>query len=368
MIKKFEVTNYRGFKETLVFDLSNGGKYTYNSELIKNHIVNKALIYGKNASGKSNLGQALFDITYHLSDTYKEKVVNYSNGDTKDKTVTFKYVFDFAGTTVEYTYSKAAPELLINEKLIVDNELVLDYSNIDKKLNVLKLKDTENLNVEINRCDLSIIKYIYRNTNIKADSPLAKLMDFVKGMLWFCCANKGNQFGGYKESIEILANKIDERHALLDLEKFFKANDIDLNLLIETIPFNPNIKELQAQYAYNKYSLHDIASSGTQALLLFYFWSLEFDNLSFVFVDDFDAFYHYETAEYIIKLLNHQTNMQAIVSTHNTYLMNNRLTRPDCCFILSNGKITNLANSTEKELREGHNLEKMYRDGAFDGE
>ena len=54
-------------------------------------------------------------------------------------------------------------------------------------------------------------------------------------------------------------------------------------------------------------------------------------------------------------------NCQMIMTSHNTNLMTNRLMRPDCMFILSrNGMLTALCNATTRELREGHNLEKMY--------
>ena len=42
-----------------------------------------------------------------------------------------------------------------------------------------------------------------------------------------------------------------------------------------------------------------------------------------------------------------------------------KLTRPDCCFIMTEGKIANLFDSTDKEIREAHNLEKMYINGVF---
>ena len=57
--------------------------------------------------------------------------------------------------------------------------------------------------------------------------------------------------------------------------------------------------------------------------------------------------------------------MQVILTSHNTYLMQNKLTRPDCCYIMSDNKITNLCNATDKEIREAHNLEKMYVNGVF---
>ena len=63
--------------------------------------------------------------------------------------------------------------------------------------------------------------------------------------------------------------------------------------------------------------------------------------------------------------LNKAKNFQSILTSHNTYLMQNRLTRPDCCYIITNGRITSLYDATDKDIREGHNLEKMYINGVF---
>ena len=103
-------------------------------------------------------------------------------------------------------------------------------------------------------------------------------------------------------------------------------------------------------------------------LYLFFAWSLSFNEISFLFIDEFDAFFHYEAAEIIIKRLNQATSFQSVVTSHNTYLMQNKLTRPDCCYILSDNKILCLAECTEKEIREAHNLEKMYINGVFTDE
>jgi hypothetical protein len=83
-----------------------------------------------------------------------------------------------------------------------------------------------------------------------------------------------------------------------------------------------------------------------------------------VFIDEFDAFYHHELSNLIIRKLK-ETGTQFIVTTHNTSVMTNDLMRPDCYFLMDNRKILPLSECTEKELREAHNIEKIYKAGAF---
>ena len=67
------------------------------------------------------------------------------------------------------------------------------------------------------------------------------------------------------------------------------------------------------------------------------------------------------------KCLRYIKLLQIFTTTHNTYLMSNDLLRPDCYFILKNNKIKAISDLTEKELRQAHNLQKMYKAGAFNG-
>jgi len=41
------------------------------------------------------------------------------------------------------------------------------------------------------------------------------------------------------------------------------------------------------------------------------------------------------------------------------------LLRPDCYFIMGKDSIKPITELTDRELREGHNLEKMYKSGLF---
>jgi AAA15 family ATPase/GTPase len=83
-----------------------------------------------------------------------------------------------------------------------------------------------------------------------------------------------------------------------------------------------------------------------------------------VFIDEFDAFYHHSLSALIIEKLK-ETGVQFILTTHNTSVITNDLLRPDCYFLMSKHNIRSLSKSTAKELREAHNIEKMYKAGSF---
>ena len=87
---------------------------------------------------------------------------------------------------------------------------------------------------------------------------------------------------------------------------------------------------------------------------------------SLLFVDEFGAFYHHDLAERVANYFKCQTGRQVICASHNTDLFSNKVLRPDCLYILSDHGITSAANATNRELREGHNLEKLYKAGEFD--
>ena len=153
---------------------------------------------------------------------------------------------------------------------------------------------------------------------------------------------------------------------LKDFEDFLNAMGIECQLVLKKLPDGQS----ELYFAHEKLvPFYENASSGTLALVDLYrsiipkTW-----DYSLLYLDEFDAFYHYEMSENVIKFFKKRyPRCQMIMTTHNTNLMTNRLMRPDCMFILSRkGTLTALCRATERELREGHNLEKMYISGEFE--
>lgn len=130
MIRKFSVSNFKGFKNKISLDLSKSREYTFNNNLVENGIVKKALIYGKNGTGKSNLGFAIYDLVIHLTDKQKplgKYYQNYTNLNNSDKVAIFEYEFEFDNKIYTYTYGKLTPDLLAFEKLMEGNNTLIDF-------------------------------------------------------------------------------------------------------------------------------------------------------------------------------------------------------------------------------------------------
>lgn len=364
MLIKFSVENFKNFKEKIELDFTQINNYTFNEECIKNNKINKALIYGKNGSGKSNFGFAIFDIINHLTDKQKEEKYysHYSNAYNQSKEVNFSYLFDFDGVRIEYNYKKINFEFLIFEELKIDDKVVVSHDRRESKIAHIELEFAENLNKEISNEKLSTLKYIKNNTNYKPESTIGKFFEYVDNMLWIR-AVRNNKYLGYKTGSYTLTDFVIKNNLENEFEEFLNRAGVECNITtIEETGKNT----LAFDFGQEKIPFLDIASSGTAVLLLFFCWLKQLEKVSLLFIDEFDAYFHQELAEKIIEILKNEYEGQLLITTHCSGLMNNQLLRPDCYFIIKNNKINPLYKLTEKELREENNLEKMYRAGAFE--
>ena len=152
-------------------------------------------------------------------------------------------------------------------------------------------------------------------------------------------------------------NRYGKRRIIVRLEA-----GIDENLTVKT---DPDGKKTLYYDSDTPLPFLKVSSNGTKALYTFFYWYKTAADVSLMFIDEFDAFYHYELSESVVSILEKMANTQVILTSHNTNLLTNRIMRPDCYFLLTKDKLTSLANATPRDLREGHNLEKLYMSGEF---
>ena len=353
-------------------NLSQTKNYEFNNDCVQNGIARFVQCYGPNASGKSNLGIAILDIISHLTDLHvnKSHYTNYLNADSNLSAATFKYVFQFDSATVTYEYSKNDLLTPIKESLSINNELVIYLDRTTNEAPFSTLSGTESLLFdEIKTNKISIIKFIIRNSIlVKNDinDVFLKFIDFVEHMLYFRSL-QDTSFIGFKSETDSIFNHIIKNDLLHDFENFLKKFNIQYKLVATEDPESEK-KNISVKFKEKTKTFWEVASTGTRSLTLFYYWYSQIktqNNPSFIFIDEFDAFYHFKIAEEITKMLISLAQHQFILTTHNTGQLSNEIARPDCNFIMDKMNMNPLHLLCEKELRSAHNIEKIYRAGGF---
>lgn len=363
MLTKFAVKNYRGFSDRIEWDLSKPGNYTFNTFAIKDGIVKNGIIYGPNGSGKSNLALALFDIILHLTQKSRSQhqmdtIINVYH---PNDLMSFEYTFRFGQNIIEYHYSKDSSGI-VKEKLILDGKVLFNLED-----NVLYMESEEfpmadDIKKQLANSSnkVSILGYLWSVYPLTSVHPLKKMKEFVDGMLLFW-NHEERGFAGLEEGISYIEEYIISNGLIDNFSQFLKS------ISGQKFKFKPAnagdkllICDMGLGVPFNK-----IRSTGTSSLTLLYFWTQKMSNAAFVMIDEFDAFYHFDLSFKVCQKLFSYSN-QIFVTSHNTYLMSNDLLRPDCNFIIDKNQIKPLNLCTEKELRWGNNIEKMYRGNAFE--
>lgn len=372
MLKKFSVENYKSFNKKITIDFGNVSDYQFNKNCVRNDLLNKIIIFGKNGSGKSNLGLAMFDIVQVLTDRQLQPTmldpVSFLNINNDKKYASFSYQFKFKDSIVEYTYKKNNPTSLMEEALSINDKLIYKCDHENKKIDKYDMKELgiPNFNESTFSWNISFARYLYVSG---AGKFLSEMFEFVNSMLWFRCLQQ-NVYIGLTNGSEALVNWIIEKKLVDDFQNFLKeiaGLDFELKAAIQERPIP--MKTLLVKGKNKAIYFDETASTGTKALMLFYYWFKHFDNVKFVFMDEFDAFYHFKLSENVLEfVIKKFQDVQAIFTSHNTILASNSAMRPDCCFMIGNGELKSFKESTTRELRESHNIEKLLRSGEFDEE
>ena len=158
MLVEFHVENFKNFNKKLVFRLDQVKNYEFNNEAIREDVVKTALVYGRNGSGKSNLGLAIFDITLNLTDNENNNFVAYRHylNLENNQNAKFYYKFKFGASYLEYNYVKSSPERMLYEELTIDHHRVLYYDHATG-LGDVQLAGTETLNKDLNEKNIAFV-------------------------------------------------------------------------------------------------------------------------------------------------------------------------------------------------------------------
>ena len=362
MLKRFEVSGYRNFNEMFVLDFSDVRDYQFNKQCIRSGLLNNMVIYGKNAIGKTNFGRAIFDIQNNFRREFlmtERENACFLNADSDIGYANFKYTFLFGEDEVIYEYKKRTTSTLLYEKFTINQEAIFEYNHESKEKTIGKINiiNAETLNWEFTDDNISIISYITNNVQLGNSEILEKFYRFIKGMQ----LTRGNTLMPNRIPSTII-NEIVKNGWIQDFQNFINEFGVKVELIAVDLPAGEKMLCFNHK---RPIPFIENCSSGTLSLIRLYSWKKRMESATFLYMDEFDAFYHYELSEKVIKLFGEIEHCQTIVTTHNTNLLSNKIMRPDCFFILGKDSLTSIVNATDRELREGHNLEKLYKSGEF---
>lgn len=363
MLAKFAVKNYRGFAKKIEWDLSKPSNYEFNPFAVKDGIIKNGIIYGQNGSGKTNFGLAIFDIVNHLTQKWKKTNYydNFVYAGKQAEPVEFTYSFVFNQKNVVYSYSKNQQGALLTESLRVGKKKIFAKTEDAFTFFTAEFAPYGQAYIKSMANNVSVVNYLLASVPLPDDHYLIQLQQFANSMLWFRCLNV-TEFIGLETNVTYLDAYIIQNNLVEDFRRFLSEVS---DQLFDFVKPNSNDKVLYCRIGNSKIAFHEISSTGTDSLELLYFWITKMGEAKFVLIDEFDAFYHFKLSRNVCRRL-FALSSQVFLTTHNTMLMTNDLLRPDCNFIIKDNKIRSLSDSTDKELRQGHNIEKLYRGGTFE--
>ena len=411
MLLEFKVENFLSFKDEVIFSLVASSDRSLPNNVIdlgnNKRFLRNAVVYGPNASGKSNLIKALDFVKYIVINSHKnqsgEMIVrspfkldqNNINKPSKFEISyicqNILYVYGFSLTEEKiveeylYYYPKGQPALVFEKK---ENERNYHFTTDKKEMkdiekhtleNMLYISRSANMNYEKSK---NAIKWFVDNLTLAFPSN-SRIMHLFSAEIF-------NENEKVRKQMKKLLSQLDTGIVDVDLtfkkysredipdeapEKFKKMIEIDDKLIkiyntkIDTIH---NGKDNEGQDIPVTFDFEREESRGT--IKLFDISGLIFDSLMYgkvLVYDEFDNSLHPHLFTELIRLFNdptlNQKNAQLIFTTHNTFLLKHSLFRRDQIWLMEKNKdqATDLFSLSEFNVRKDKNIERGYLAGRF---
>lgn len=409
MLIEFRTENYRSIKDELVFSMLANNRIRTNKDNVTNveryNLLKSAVIYGANASGKTNILEAIAYARFFIINSSKEKQAEEPTGvepfllnsDTEKKPTSFEFVFLIENTKYRYGFS-LTNEQVVAEWLYKTNKekeeclftRELQGITIGNKFNegiglegrvrenALFLSVVANFNGEISR---KLLRWFTINFMpiINDEMP-----DFITTRML-----KDN-----KPQMETFLKVLKKLDLFIDDMKMIPTDIASLPLELqkkitnimqkgEKIELPPEIRTLHKKYNKNhefesmiEFSLDDQESGGTRRIFAILGPILIALQDGFILsIDELELKLHPLIMEFIIKLFNsskyNKNNAQLIFTTHNSNLLKNTLLRKDQIWFAQKNKYseTSLYSLNDfKDVRTNEtSFDKNYLEGRYGG-
>jgi len=369
MLKSYEITNFKSFKNTTKFDFEKTNYQMLSKTNISGDILKGVMFVGANASGKSN---SIIAIKFLLDCLFGKSAVNiesYTCLFSNNPIMSLKYEFVIDGINIKYVIAYQKIDQKLNEDLYLNDVNVFTR---DGSVATVKIKN-ETIHTDVPK-DTLFLRDIYFNSKFRGVDILLKWFEFLSNSVYLDLYSKN--VIQYRD-IDLSLNSYIQEYGTEKINSFFNEYNFS-----QTIEYDKNSKgklfsiEPPEKSIYFKrkdieepipFLLESLGNRTLLQLLPSFFHCLE--NKGMLLLDEFSSGFHNELEELLIKYFMKISNgSQLIFVSHSTNLLTNSLLRPDQIYSVDFAKEGSLLKrfSSEKP-REAQNLEKMYLGGVFNG-
>lgn len=408
MLLDIEIKNLKSFKNQTIFSMEAENKIedrnSFEVEVGKEkfELLKTAVLFGGNASGKSNFTSVLNIFRYYLFnkgiEKYNKEGFRFGEED-KNSTIKvrnvvddkiYEYILEINFNTKkiikEKLYITALERKLVfereNNKIVkYDKEIFSEYeitigfinetlTDSDSVISrIIEWRVPEEIEkyifyidkIKINNYSDDLGKYIYKNKNNKK-----LVIEFLKKIGIIV-----NDIEVYREKNEFFLKNIRES------KEFQILSEKEQEKLLSQIAYIYRIHFVYEDNQKQKYKLdYYEQSAGTQKILSMFFpiYNL-LNNGGVMIIDELDITLHYSLIKEIIKMFNsveyNRKNAQLIFTTHNLLLLDFNLFREDQIWFLENNDVSTGTELYSLSDIEGYKKNKYllrdYLNGNFGG-
>ena len=413
MFLQFSVNNFRSIKDTITFSMATASKDTENSFKIKNYeLLASSVIYGANASGKSNVLKAMAfmkDIVLN-----KTKVIQSTdtlphdpfrlNTSTQDASSTFeivffidevkyRYGFEMDNTTVysEWLYeARKSKEAKLFYRDIEDDDYVNStrfkegFSFFDKKKEKIKVSKNQLFLWKCDRDDDEGISH-----NILEWFTRFNMIDGINNDGYANYTLKKMEEDSFKNRIIDLVKTAD-----IGIEEIkLHTEDVPLDVVekmpipdklkeefrdggLQSITINTHHKQFDEDNNEIGIAIFDLDEEESLGTKKFFTMSAPIINSlqegKILIIDELDASLHPVLTKHLIQLFHDKSintkNAQLIFATHDTNLLNRHIFRRDQIWMTEKDKYgsTDIYSLAQfKNVRKTEDFEKQYIQGKY---
>lgn len=376
MLEKIIIKNFRSFKNETTIDFAKTNYTILPQNVSENGILKGAIFVGANASGKSNILEA---VKVLLDFMFLERDVNqgiFKCLFSSSPQYSIDYYFKIEEERIRYFFEIDDRKHMISETLEVNQQRMMERLGSYAKSYIA---DRDGISYDESDVDKEtlFLRTLYFNTKFAGNIILKKWMEFLSNTVYVNAFEK--QIASYGK-VNLGLMEYIKNTGTGSINAFFDRYNFEQNVEYSNESHGQNIviklPEDEKTIFFRRKGINvpipfTEESMGNQNLLRMLPSFLRvIENGGLLLIDEFSSGFHNELETLLVRLfMENAENGQMIFVSHSTNLLSNSLLRPDQEYSVEfhGAEGSSLKRFSTEQPRSAQNVEKMYVSGVFGG-